>query len=55
MLESPGSAKIENDEETYFKNKTCDAISREAYLEYFVMFLILEFFPQIAFILWATI
>jgi hypothetical protein len=49
MLESPGSAKIEKDEVTYFKNKTCGAISHEAYLEYYLMFLILESFPQIAF------
>jgi len=55
MLESPGSVKIENGEGTYFKNKTCGAISHEAYLAYFSIFLILEFFPQIAFSLWATI
>jgi len=55
MLESPDSAKNENGEVTYFKNKICDAISHEAYLAYFLMFLILEFFPQIAFSLWATI
>jgi len=55
MLESPDSAKIENGEVTYFKNKTCDAFSHEAYLAYFLMFLIQEISPQIAFSLWATI
>ena len=55
MLESPGSAKIENGEVTCFKNKTYGTISHEAYLAYFLMFLILEFFPQTAFSLWATI
>jgi hypothetical protein len=55
MLESQGSAKFENGEVTCFKNKICRAISREAYLAYFLMFLILEFFPQTAFSLWATI
>jgi hypothetical protein len=55
MLESPASAKIENGKVTYFKNKTCGEISHEAYLAYFPMFLILEFFPQIAFNAWATI
>jgi len=55
MLETPDSAKIENGEVTYFKNKTSDAISHETYLAYFLMFLILEFFTQIAFSLWATI
>jgi len=49
MLEPPSSAKIENGEVTCFKNKTCGAISHEAYLAYFLMFLILEFFPQTAF------
>jgi hypothetical protein len=55
MLESPGSAKIENGKVIYFKNKICGAISHEAYLAYFLMFLILQFFPQIAFSLCAKI
>jgi hypothetical protein len=49
MLGSQGSAKFENGKVTCCKNKICRAISREAYLAYFLMFLILEFFPQTAF------
>jgi hypothetical protein len=55
MLESPSSAKIENGKVTHLKNKICGAISHEAYLAYSLMFLILQFFPQITFSLWVKI
>jgi hypothetical protein len=55
MLESPVSAKTENGEVICFKNKICGAFSHEAYLAYFLIFLILEVFPQTTFNLWATI